>query len=143
MSKEELDSLLESIKVRFNKQNLTNSDINSPKIASISEFELKLFKYFLENNIDTIYILYTNVIFQPPIYMGLCISFSDEMSYNLFENKWGKWISDTSCLLKKIKRDKNTGKCTSITVIIYGNSLYNLGSLLESEIETKIINKLY
>lgn len=143
MSKEELNSLLESIKVRFNKQNLTNSDINSPKITSISEFELKLFKYFLENDIDTIYILYTNVIFQPPIYMGLCISFSDELSYDLFENKWGKWISDTSCLLKKIKRDKSTGKCTSITIVIYGNSLYNLGSLLESELETKIINKLY
>jgi hypothetical protein len=142
MKKEELNSLLESIKVKFKKPNYSSSSSDSV-MSNISGFELGLFKYFLEKNIDTIYILYTNAIFQPAIHMGLCISFPDEMSFNTFQDKWGKWISDTSCYLKKIKKDRNTGNYTAISIILYGNSLKVFGSLLESELETEILNKTH
>lgn len=136
MKAKELESLSGLIQKAFVRRNENTSKLLAD---STCELELSLFKYFLENRIDTIFILFTGC-FVNGVEGSLSISFRDIESYNNFNDAWCKYIADTTGLATTVKQDPLTKKYTTLTMTIYGNTLVSLGMLLYDEIETKLLN---
>lgn len=107
---------------------------------SICKLEMEFFEYFLENDIETLFILFTPAIFPTTGEMALCVSFSNPQSFQLFRSKWIDSISDGAGIRYSIRKKPNSNEFTGITVVLFGNSLYNFESLLLFELETYVFN---
>ena len=140
MSKEELSQTMKDIEKYLS---ISRYDLGSlPDPDEVGRLETELFKYFLEKDIDTIYVLYTTAIFSYNNEKALNISFSDENSFDLFSSKWGSKISDvTGILINRKTSSLSTGnKPQSLSVIFFGRSLSNLYELLNMELDHDYIN---
>jgi hypothetical protein len=140
MSHEELSQTMKDIEKYLS---ISRYDLGSSLDPDeVGRLETELFKYFLEKDIDTIYVLYTTAIFPYNNEKALNISFSDENSFNLFSSKWGSKISDvTGISINRKTSSLSTGnKPQSLSVIFFGRSLSNLYELLNMELDHDYIN---
>jgi len=140
MNKEELKGLYEKVKSLLGLARYELDQQPDPEV--VGDFENELFKYFIEKDIDTIYVLYTPAIFPYTNEKALNISFSNRESYELFMKLWGRNISDISGLLFLNKQSSIThgSKDLSISLLLYGRSLTNFCELLEDELDLEIVN---
>lgn len=140
MNKEELRGLYDNVKNLLGLARYESDQQPDPEV--VGDLENKLFKYFIEKDIDTIYVLYTPAIFPYTNEKALNISFSNRESYDLFMKFWGRNISDISGLLFLDKRSSIThgSKDLSISLLLYGRSLTNFCELLENELDLEMVN---
>lgn len=140
MNKEELKGLYNNVKNLLGLDRYESDQQPDPEV--VGDFENELFKYFIEKDIDTIYVLYTPAIFPYTNEKALSISFSNKESYELFMKFWGINISDISGLLFLSKQSSISlgSKNLSLSLVLYGRSLTNFCELLEDELDLEIVN---
>jgi len=137
MNTKNLELFSNLVKVGFSR---TQNTLTSGEKVKL---ELFLNDYFLSLGMTPIFTLFTSktVVANENC---LCISFCDIKSFDIFHDRWIRYISDNSGFVNLVKKEIVPSPpkpvYSNISVIIYGNTLSSLGGLIRDEINTQIIN---